>query len=719
MGLLTDAFAPLFRTALGKARQTQALSTDASLIVGATEVNPKWPDDNYEAFAKAGYGRNELAFACITAIATSASEARMRVAVETKQGREEAPVGNRLGLLLKHPNDYQSQFDFLEVAHTFLQTAGNVYVYKLRGGGRQVMSLHLLRPDRIQVWPGDMQRRVRAYIYTLDGLSYELDPADVGHIRLPNPANDWYGLSPFHVLARMVNLDSSMTAFQKAFFENSGVPSGILNLKRQLHDQEEAERIRSNWRSKFSGVRNWHQIAVLDQDASYTPMALDLDKMTMLDLRTVTEARICGVFGTPMSYVATVLGMSSSSYANRKSDRELFWEGTLMPLYRRFTDALNLFLAPEFPGQGEIETDFSRVRALAEDEDQKATRYKGLWESGVMRLNETRRALGIDELPGPEGDVRRIPTRTTEVNPDGTEYVTPTQGIPLVPAAGAPEPLSGGVAATRALSAPGDGAYVTLAERPTAREQRLLALLAARRDEAEPGVTSQVEAYFGRVLSRVNGVIGRNLSRERKDDTLPFTAEDLLPDGADGEIQRMFRAIHLSVALGSWEAINESGLLGVEAFSADNPQVQALLSEGATRVRAINEATREALRLVLQEGLSRGYSIQQIAAGVPGDGYPGVRSLVTELYRNRAQAIARTEIGEVQNGAAAARYHASGIKHVYIMDGNQDEICAAVAGTRQTVAWFAGHRLGHPNCTRAGLPEAIIGARDHRVEVLV
>lgn len=684
-----------------RSKARQDLTVAASVGVGF-DMTPKWPEDNYENFAREGYGRNEVVFACIDAIATSASEAPPRVMA--LGGKEpEAVESGPLVDLLNRPNPRQTGFELIETGLTYLQIAGNAYLYKLRDGRGKPISVQWLRPDRMQVVPGP--DGVAGYIYTLDGQDYACAAEDVGHLKLPNPWSDWYGQAPLHVLARRVNLDAGMTNFQKQFFSNAGIPAGILNIKRRLNDEQDAETIRRHWRARFSGG-NTHNLAILDEDSSYQQLAVDPDRLAMVDLTGITEARIASVFGVPLSLIASQLGQSSSSYANRLSDREMFWEQKLLPLYRRLSDFLTMTLVPEYgdPNKIRIDFDFDQVRALQDDEDKKSARVVAEWTGGLITRDEARAKLGYD--PALErGVVFRIPINVEEVGPDAPEpeplpeptapqlpsgrATAQTEGLPQLPV-GAPQ---------KALSEP-------TTKDLTAHEEHLSALLQARREPVERRAVSETERYFARLRQRVDGVMGRHMTAEvtTKEEGLPFTADQLISAKDDADIQRTYRDLHLLAAEAAWNAINDSGLLDVEVWDSGSPPVQRLLAEGATRVVGINDSTRSALREMLQVGVSRGYSIAQIAAGVADDEYAGVRSLVSELYRNRAQTIARTEIGTAQAGATAARYAASGVTEVRVMDGDHDAPCSGVNGTTQTVEWYAANPLAHPNCIRAAYP---------------
>lgn len=675
----------------GKARDPRATEAAASFLLSGISGLAQLPADNYESYAREGYGRNELVYACINEIATSASEARLRV--ESKAESEEVEQGPLVELLTA-PNPAMSQYDFLAGLHVYLQIAGNVYIYRVRGRAGQTVALYLLRPDRVAVVPSDTG--VAGYTYTVDGREYPLAAEDIGHVRLPNPFDDYYGLSPLHVLAKRVNQDFAIADFVRAFFQNAGVPSGLLNVKRKLNSEDEANRIRERWRARFSGGRNWHNLAILDEDATYQQLSVNPDDMAMPDLTSITEARICSAFGVPPILVGAKVGLDRSTFANYAEARASFWHETLLPLYRLIEDALNRFLAPELGPGLRICWDYSEVGALQDDENARWERVGKAWERGLLLRDEARELMGLDPAPAGFGLVYVLPKAWDQFGPDALEPVAPA------PAAITEPP------AAPALPEPGKG-WVLPEFKVTQREQHLLDGLAAVKAQHEPKGAAMLEGYFRRVLNRADSVMGRHYSAA-KADTLPFDAGDLLPESLDAELRREWAIQIEAVIAGTWAAVNESGLLGAVAFEAQSSTVLALLDEGGRRIVQINDTTRRAIQESLRLGLERGYSIAQIANGVPGDGFPGVRSLITELYRNRATTIARTEIGTAQIQAAAQRYAASGVTHVTVMDGHEDEPCAGLNGTTQTVEWALANPLGHPRCTRAVLPvvEALV-----------
>ena len=308
-------------------------TAEMTLKVGGGEM-AKFAPYSYESAVRSGFAGNDLVYACIREIATSAAEARL-VAYRTDTKGAMVEVEGRIGKLLRDPNPWMTQFAFLETIHQHLNIAGNAYFYKVRSL-RGVNAVAILRPDRVRLMDDGVSAE-----YMIDNDVYELPPEDFGHLKLPHPLDDHYGLSPLAVLGKHINLDSTLTDFQSVFFQNSGVPSGLLKIKRRISSQAEADDIRASWRAQFRGIRGWHQVAILDEDANYQKTGATLDESDAPGVGERLESRICAALRVPPVLVGALVGMNHATYANYVEARRSFWEETLMPEYRRIQEFLD------------------------------------------------------------------------------------------------------------------------------------------------------------------------------------------------------------------------------------------------------------------------------------------------------------------------------------------------------------------------------------------
>lgn len=351
------------------------------------------PDNNYRTFATEGYSRNELVYACIEELSTSAAEPRMMIKVAGEWRIEGHPLLD----LLDRPNEFMTRYQFFATVIMHRSIAGNAYALIERLNSGRPYGLWLLRPDRVKVVP-DRQRYISHYEYDIGERDpIRIPPEDIIHFKARHPLDDYYGMPPLMAASARVDIDNYMRDFVKTFFQSAGVPAGLLNVKSKLSADAKTE-IKGRWRNEYGGPSGWHELLILDQtEASFTPMTQTLGPSGLVvpNLDEINEARIAMCFGVPLTIIGARLGVNSSSYANKRSDRESFWEEELAPLYKDLSGALDLRLTPAFRDVQEIAFDLSDVRALQEDQDKYHARLRADVMAGLMSIEEFRQATGM------------------------------------------------------------------------------------------------------------------------------------------------------------------------------------------------------------------------------------------------------------------------------------------------------------------------------------
>ena len=604
--------------------------------------NVVYPEDNYGNYAKEGYGRNAIVNACIRELATGTAAAKFYVQRDTTDGLVEVE-GTPLANLIMYPNGTQDFYHWLERLVTYLYVSGNAYILKERSRGNQITGLYLLRPDRVSIMPSG--EGVKGYSYEVDGKEYFLKPEDVGHMSFPNPNGDLYGLSPLPVLTKTINLDLSMTDFAKVFFQNAGVPSGLLKVKRRLTSQEEATRIRSRWRSSFGGTNNFHSVAVLDDDADYQQMASAPSEMALTDLHNHTESRICSVLGVPPILISANVGLQRSTFSNYREARFSFHSETLEPLIDKIVRFLNYCIGMEM---GEtIAVDLTEMRGFLDDKETINARAAQLFTSGIVTLNEAREMVGEDALP--DGEVRRLPANIIE-------SMSPTESL-----AG----MSGFSALYSAEKKDDPVAY---------RGKAMGKELNRDRDTLTEKYTPVYTKYFKSQKSRVDGILGRFLSRDfeiEKAGGFPFTADSLIPDTELGNLSEILWKMYVEVSKNTFGIVNTSGLAGQLEWSEAHPVVAQVLTTVPTRAKMIHSTTHKHVQRAINTAFERGYSIEQLARGVPDEGFKGIKTVMQETEK-RAVLIARTEIMRSQNLTSVNMFKNQGFEWVRAFDIDGD-----------------------------------------------
>ncbi len=389
--------------------------------------------ENYRRVADEGYRRNVLIHSCIKEIARTTADPDLQVCRPGKEGDEEPLDEHALLTLLEKPNPEQSQFEWLEELVTHLAgVAGNAYTHKVRARSGEIVQLWQLRPDRVKIIPGADGIVERYELRLEDGGSPKTIPAkDVIHFKLPDPLDDYYGLSPILVLARYGDLDDAAIDYLRAFFENAGTPQGVLKFKTQVN-AEERKRLKELWQEEHGGLKGWHRVSVLDADAEYEELGTRPDKLRLEAVFDETETRICAVYGIPPIVVGTRIGLMRSTFANYESAVRQFWQETLGPLYTRLGDKLTQSLAREFGSDLSVRFDLGSVEALQESQHTRRKWALEGWKEGLLTRNEARGIVGLDEADigevYREANTYKIISAEASVEDREPEMVAPQDG---------------------------------------------------------------------------------------------------------------------------------------------------------------------------------------------------------------------------------------------------------------------------------------------------
>lgn len=414
----------------------------------AGEVIPSWqvgqdqqnPQD-VRNFVEQGYAKNSLIFACVREKATALAPLRVRVLLPGEDDSLNEAKGHSMVRLIDSPNTFQSRAEFHELLSTHLDTAGNAYIAKVRlsqnrdrrrqFAGFPVHELQLLRPDYVSIRPGAV-REQDVFVVTVEGrIRAELPRADVIHIKTPHPTNDFYGLSPISLLVREGNIDLSMSDFEYAFFQNAGIPAGVLSVKGAF-TREQGEDVKSRFAAAYNGVKKWFSLFVVNADvASYNQLGLPQNQMEMDGTRFHVETRICAVFGVPPRLVNARAAMFATTGLNTQADAQFaFWSETMMPLGERIAAAYHSALLPEFANSAdrdaEVGFDYSVVRALQEDRSLKLREATRLFLTGGFTQNQALQSAGLPGLPNGDFYLRNLNQIEVRRLPNGSlEYADP------------------------------------------------------------------------------------------------------------------------------------------------------------------------------------------------------------------------------------------------------------------------------------------------------
>jgi HK97 family phage portal protein len=361
---------------------------------------------------------NELVFACLHAKATAALDPRLIVQQRTAKNEYIEVPGHPMRQLMMRPNPQMTEADLMKAAIVSWDISNPrrffcEKVYK----GSFLTELYPLNPARMAPkYSHTPARDLIGYTWT-DGThsrDYSLDELII------RSAPVWYDPPPLPAALGNVKSDIAQTDFVSAFFENGGIPPGILKYDRPLNDQKREE-IRDKWRAAHGNrYGRQHDIAVLDVSANYQEIGSRLDQLSSQVLRSVSESRVCMVFGVPPLIVYAYVGLIRATYSNLKEAWANFWDATMSPTFKELRAFWTIALLPEFEYEKDIlservrlQYDMSQVAFMQEDVDAAQTRARANFSTNGINLNEFRAAIGYPPVSGGESVFAHSATPST------------------------------------------------------------------------------------------------------------------------------------------------------------------------------------------------------------------------------------------------------------------------------------------------------------------
>lgn len=625
---------------------------------------------NYRGYVGDGSG-SSIVMACVNWICRTFPEAPLQVERRNSDGQWEIVPDHAMTLLLENPNPYYSGALMSMAVEADYAITGNAYQLKVRSGAGVPVQLWWAPSSTIEPKGSkDGTIFIEKYIYTIDGVEYPLDPADVVHHRFGlDPANPRKGRSPLATLLRELFTDDEAAAFTATLLKNLGVP-GLMITPDEANveiTQEDADGIREEADSRLTGDGRGSTV-VLSTKAKITKLSFSPQEMDLKALRRIPEERVSGVLGIPAIVAGLGAGLDRSTFANMEEARAMAYESNIIPRQRLQAADYKTQLLPDFGDTKglRVSYDLTQVRVLQDDQDKLYTRMSEGVRGGYVTIAEARSKVGL--------------------------AVQDSDNVYLRYFAQAEVPQ--GSSANDALLLPEPDAQLAL---PSGKVRGVKAGTPARRRavrRAETMIDGFLEDQADRIAARVLASKGAEEKALRISDLFP--ADEL------AQLRRLLGGLHIEAVVRGWDA--GLRLVGIDDKPITDDATAKLTARLGVRIKGISDTTRQSVAEHIAIAKERGYSTAEIVRGVPGDGYAGLRN-IEAFSESRAQTIARTELATAENWGQVAGWRETGIvSGVRIIDGDQDDACAEANGSTWTLDEFEANPIAHPSCTRVGVP---------------
>ncbi len=298
---------------------------------------------------------------------------------------------------LKKPNLLHTWVDFIELTQTFLELAGNAYWYVEKSQlGKPTGNVWLIPPYYIKPVPKVNEIGIDFYrVIGLKGVKrFEVD--EIVHLKYPNPNDLYLGMGTLDAALVEADINNFAKRYVMEFYKNGAIPAGVLSTDEKISPAD-AQRIESVWNTKFQGVGQGWNVAVLWGGFKYQPLSLNPATEKFIEQSNWTREDIAAIFKVPLSKLGIVEDVNR---ANGEVNDATYWENCIDPKLRLISRKINeellpkLGIAAKFVFENVVKEDVQSKLDIDRVNLQKAQIGGAL---GVLTTDEIRKLLGFDE----------------------------------------------------------------------------------------------------------------------------------------------------------------------------------------------------------------------------------------------------------------------------------------------------------------------------------
>lgn len=270
-------------------------------------------------------------------------------------------------LLNFRPNPYYSADVLKRNVFIDLLLEGDAFIY---WDGASLYNLPALNVDII----ADRKTYVKEYHYS----DKVFKPNEIIHIKDNSGDSVFEGSSRLDSAKESINVLMSMKTYQKTFFDNSAVPGIVLMTPNPLSDRVK-NRMIYQWMSKYNPNKGGKRPLILDGEFKLESLSkYNFKELDFNESINTYETTILKALGIPP------ILLDSGNNANINPNLRMFYINTIMPLYNKMVQALELYFGYD------IKPVTQDVLALRPELRDQANFLTTLTNAGIITRNEAR-----------------------------------------------------------------------------------------------------------------------------------------------------------------------------------------------------------------------------------------------------------------------------------------------------------------------------------------
>lgn len=226
-------------------------------------------------------------------------------------------------LKLVHTNHNIGWKNFIQKLSYSLLITGNAYIDK---------NYNIISTTSVSLLTDKNNHMVSAYKIKMKSNEYIVDKNQILHIKLYNPNDQHYGLSPVEPAMRAIETHNAISDFFLAVVQNGGRPSGILS-HADCYSDNIKKSIKDDFKELYRRMGTQSAVAILEGTYKWESIGIDPDKLKLLETKVKVEREIALVFGIP----PILVGVSDATFSNYREARKHF-------IYERVITTMELIL---------------------------------------------------------------------------------------------------------------------------------------------------------------------------------------------------------------------------------------------------------------------------------------------------------------------------------------------------------------------------------------
>ena len=242
--------------------------------------------------------RHVACMACVSILACDVAKIPFDIYRRLPDGGKEVFKDHPLHRLMRHPNNWQTAFEFKEMLQASLVLRGNGYAPVVRNGRGDPLYLVPVHPDRVGLFEAPSGEYF--YAVTRNGLHEMamlrehpllIPSADMFHLRWLPMYSSLLGSSRLSLVRESLGLGIGLEEHQARFVGQGARTGGVLSTDQKFASKEIREQLREEWQRLQAGPRNSGATAILEQGLKWQALGLSMVDSQFIEFRQLPASR--------------------------------------------------------------------------------------------------------------------------------------------------------------------------------------------------------------------------------------------------------------------------------------------------------------------------------------------------------------------------------------------------------------------------------------------